>query len=111
MQLTSSSNVSSGVLSAASRRLFHLCLLIVLTVAGSIPMWAQGGEEELKLPDLHTATFLDGAVTGPTLLLIGLGVSVLGFVFGLMMYMHQKNLPVHESMREVSELIYETCKT
>ncbi len=75
-------------------------------------MWAQGGgEEELKLPDLHTATFLDGAVTGPTLLLIGLGVSLLGMVFGLMMYMHQKNLPVHASMREVSELIYETCKT
>ncbi len=74
-------------------------------------MWAQGGEEELKLPDLHTATFLDGAVTGPTLLLVGLGVSVLGMAFGLMMYMKQKNLPVHASMREVSELIYETCKT
>jgi hypothetical protein len=53
-------------------------------------MWAQGGEEELKLPDLHNAIFLDGAVSGPTLLLIGLGVSVLGMAFGLMMYMRQK---------------------
>ena len=110
MQLTSSSKVS-GAIPAGSRRLLHLCLLIVLAVAGSVPVWAQGGEEELKLPDLHTATFLDGAVTGPTLLLIGLAVSVLGMAFGLMMYMRQKNLPVHTSMREVSELIYETCKT
>ncbi len=81
MQLTSSSGVPSGVLSAASRRLFHLCLLLVLTIAVSVPMWAQGGEEELKLPDLHTALFLDGAVSGPTLLLVGLAVSVLGMAF------------------------------
>ena len=75
-------------------------------------MWAQGGgEEELKLPDLHAATFLDGAISGPSLLLIGLAVSLLGMGFGLVMYTKQKNLPVHESMLEVSELIYETCKT
>jgi hypothetical protein len=90
MQLTSSSRVPSGVLSAAPRRLLHLFLLLVLTAAGSVPMWAQGGEEELKLPDLHTALFLDGAVSGPTLLLVGLAVSVLGMAFGLMMYMRQK---------------------
>ena len=41
----------------------------------------------------------------------GLAVTVLGFVFGLPMYSHLRNLPVHESMLEVSELIYETCKT
>ena len=43
--------------------------------------------------------------------MFGLGVSALGFVFGIAMYMHLKNLPVHQSMREISELIYETCKT
>jgi K(+)-stimulated pyrophosphate-energized sodium pump len=104
MQLTLLSRVSS--------RLFRVLFLMVLLAAGSIPMWAQGGgEEELKLPDLHAATFLDGAVSGPSLLLIGLAVSVLGMGFGLVMYTRQKNLPVHESMLEVSELIYETCKT
>jgi K(+)-stimulated pyrophosphate-energized sodium pump len=39
------------------------------------------------------------------------GESVLGLVFGLMMYTHLRNLPVHSSMLEISELIYETCKT
>jgi K(+)-stimulated pyrophosphate-energized sodium pump len=67
-------------------------------------------EEELKLPDLSAATFM-GSVSGPTILEIGLGVSVLGFLFGLGMYTHLRNLPVHESMLEISELIYETCKT
>jgi K(+)-stimulated pyrophosphate-energized sodium pump len=76
--------------------------------AGSAPLRAS--EAELKLPDLHTATFL-GGIEGPTLLMIGLAVSALGFVFGIAMYMHLKNLPVHASMLEISELIYETCKT
>ena len=65
----------------------------------------------MKLPDLHTATFLGGAITGPALLMIGLGISALGFVFGIAMYMHLRDLPVHASMLEISELIYETCKT
>src|ERR1700743_3295791 len=43
--------------------------------------------------------------------MIGLGASLLGFVFGIAMYTHLRNLPVHESMLEISELIYETCKT
>ncbi len=55
--------------------------------------------------------FLDGAIGGRTLLYIGLVVSALGFVFGLAMYTHLRNLPVHSSMLEISELIYETCKT
>jgi len=71
---------------------------------------AQTGEADLKLPSLDIP-FLNGAVSGPTLLEIGLAISALGFVFGLAMYTHLRNLPVHESMREISELIYETCKT
>jgi K(+)-stimulated pyrophosphate-energized sodium pump len=85
-------------------------LLALITVCGSSPLLAQGGEADLKLPDLSQAVFL-GGVSGPTLLLFGLGISVLGFVFGLAMYSHLKNLPVHKSMLEISELIYETCKT
>src|SRR5882724_11398774 len=99
MQLTS--------LSAACRRAIPMLLLILLAVASSTPLLAS--EAELKLPDLHQAIF--GGVSGPTLLMIGLGVSALGFVFGIAMYSHLRNLPVHSSMLEISELIYETCKT
>jgi K(+)-stimulated pyrophosphate-energized sodium pump len=101
-------NVTS--LSVLVRRIVPLLLLTLLAVAGSAPLMAQGGEAELKLPDLQAATFL-GGIPGPTLLMIGLGVCVLGFVFGMAMYTHLRNLPVHASMKEVSELIYETCKT
>src|SRR3984893_9514217 len=94
-------------LSALSRRIKPLYLLVLLALAGS-PLLAQG-EAELKLPDLSTALFQ--GVNGRTLLMAGLGVSLLGFVFGLLMYKHLRNLPVHESMLEISELIYETCKT
>ncbi|HEY1754221.1 MAG TPA: sodium-translocating pyrophosphatase [Bryobacteraceae bacterium] len=102
MQLTS--------LSAVLRRLAPFFLLLLFAVAGSAPLMAQTGEADLKLPSLDIP-FLNGAITGPTLLEIGLGISVLGFVFGLMMYTHLRNLPVHQSMLEISELIYETCKT
>ncbi|MGD1097823.1 MAG: sodium-translocating pyrophosphatase, partial [Bryobacteraceae bacterium] len=99
-------------LSAVRRRAFPRFLLILLAIAASVPAFAQqGGEAELKLPDLTQATFLGGSVTGPTLLLFGLAISALGFVFGLAMYTHLRNLPVHQSMLEISELIYETCKT
>ena len=54
--------------------------------------------------------FLNG-VSGPTLLMVGLGVALLGLVFGMAMYTHLRKLPVHASMLEISELIYETCKT
>jgi K(+)-stimulated pyrophosphate-energized sodium pump len=96
-------------LSAVSRRAKSLFTLILLAAAASVPVMAQG-EAELKLPDLGTVSFF-GGVGGPALLMGGLAVSVLGLVFGLMMYTHLRNLPVHESMLEISELIYETCKT
>jgi len=69
-----------------------------------------GGEANLQLPDLGTVTFF-GGTNGRVLLMIGLVVSALGLGFGLMMYTRLKNMPVHQSMREISELIYETCKT
>src|SRR6185369_15078259 len=68
-----------------------------------------GGEANLKLPDLSTVEFR--GVNGRTLLMSGLVVAALGLVFGLVAFTQLKNLPVHSSMREVSELIYETCKT
>src|SRR5437660_6035322 len=68
-----------------------------------------GGEANLKLPDLSQVTFL--GVDGHKLLLIGILFCVLGLGFGLTIYTRLKNLPVHRAMREISELIYETCKT
>ena len=83
-------------------------LLFVFSVTASAQ--SHGGEANLVLPDLSSVTFL-GGMTGRNLLLIGIVVSVLGLVFGLAMYMNLQRLPVHRSMREISELIYETCKT
>jgi len=48
---------------------------------------------------------------GHKLLLIGLVFCVFGLLFGLTIYTKLKNLPVHRAMLEISELIYETCKT
>jgi K(+)-stimulated pyrophosphate-energized sodium pump len=83
-------------------------------IALAAPLMAQGqesgGEANLKLPDLGSVTFL-GGISGHNLLLGGLVVSALGLIFGLTIYVRLRNLPVHSSMREVSELIYETCKT
>jgi K(+)-stimulated pyrophosphate-energized sodium pump len=68
-----------------------------------------GGEANLKLPDLSQVNFL--GTDGHRLLLIGIVFCALGLGFGLVIYTRLKNLPVHRAMREISELIYETCKT
>jgi K(+)-stimulated pyrophosphate-energized sodium pump len=68
-----------------------------------------GGEASLVLPDLGLVEFQ--GINGRTLLMGGLGICLLGLVFGLVIYVQLKNLPVHRSMLEISELIYETCKT
>jgi K(+)-stimulated pyrophosphate-energized sodium pump len=68
-----------------------------------------GGEANLVLPDLGQSTFM--GTNGRTLLMGGLLVCVLGLLFGLVQYTQVKNLPVHQSMGEISNLIYETCKT
>ncbi|MDT5060552.1 MAG: K(+)-stimulated pyrophosphate-energized sodium pump [Acidobacteriota bacterium] len=70
-----------------------------------------GGEASLKLPDLSQSMFLNNAINGRTLLMVGLVFCALGIFFGLAIYMNLKKLPVHRAMREISELIYETCKT
>jgi K(+)-stimulated pyrophosphate-energized sodium pump len=72
---------------------------------------AGGGEASLTIPDLNSVRFLSAGIPGHTLLLSGLVVCALGLLFGLVIYSRLKRLPVHSAMREVSELIYETCKT
>jgi K(+)-stimulated pyrophosphate-energized sodium pump len=77
--------------------------------APAAPPHAGGGEASLRMPDVGAIELM--GVNGRTLLLGGLGVCVLGLVFGLVIFGRVKRLPVHPSMREISELIYETCKT
>ena len=83
---------------------FLACLLL-----NANPLHAS--ESNLVLPDLSNPNVKFLGVTGHTLLLIGLLVCVAGLAFGLVIYNRLKNLPVHRSMLDVSELIYETCKT
>ena len=86
--------------------------MLLTTLLGAAAAGAQesaGGEANLKLPDLSQVQFL--GVDGHKLLTFGLLFCVLGLAFGMTIYIGLKNLPVHRSMREMSELIYETCKT
>ena len=85
----------------------------IATLAFALPTYAQshqGGEANLELPDLTQVTFLNG-INGHNLLLFGIVICVLGLGFGLAIYMNLQRLPVHRAMREISELIYATCKT
>jgi K(+)-stimulated pyrophosphate-energized sodium pump len=94
--------------------LTKLLALMTLFTVGTASAFAQseaGGEASLKLPDLSSVSFLNGAIDGHRLLLIGILFCIFGLGFGMVIYMRLKNLPVHRSMREISELIYETCKT
>jgi K(+)-stimulated pyrophosphate-energized sodium pump len=70
---------------------------------------ALASEAHLKIPDLSQVHVM--GTNARVLLLAGMGVCVLGMLFGLGMYTHVRKLPVHKAMLEVSELIYETCKT
>ena len=110
---------SRNAVSARSLRLALSGLLMALVLTS--PAWAQpaepvadaqhqaGGEANLVLPDLNQVSFQ--GVPSRTLLMGGLGVCVLGLVFGLVIYSQIRRLPAHRSMLEISELIYETCKT
>src|SRR2546422_3482965 len=83
--------------------------MLLLLAQGALPE-RRGGEVNLVVPDLSRVTFL-GGISGPSLLMGGLLIALLGMVFGLVIYKRLRDLAVHASMREISELIYETCKT
>src|SRR5437588_1266028 len=97
-----------------NRSLLTVLSLIAIVTGAASSALAQshsthqpGGEANLKLPDLSQVKFQ--GIDGHTLLLFGLIICVLGLAFGLAIYTHLRNLPVHAAIREVSELIYETC--
>ena len=91
----------------ASTRIFKGGMTALFFLLLAPPAFA-GGEAELKIPALQ-GSFL--GMTGHNLLLIGLVICLLGVGFGLVQYAQVRDLPVHKSMLEISELIYETCKT
>src|ERR1019366_10762219 len=97
-----------------ARASLALATLLFVTTTCALAQPAEeagGGEAALKLPDLSSVSFLNNAIDGHKLLLIGILFCVFGLAFGMFIFMRLKNLPVHRSMREISELIYETCKT
>ncbi len=89
------------------RKLVTSVVAVALVLVAAL---ARASEAELVLPDLHSVGFLG---TDGWTLLFGLGVVIcgLGLCFGLVQYVQLKNLPVHRAMREISELIYATCRT
>jgi K(+)-stimulated pyrophosphate-energized sodium pump len=95
------------------RRLFSFLLMLLPTAAllAQAPNSHTTGEANLLIPNLSQATFFGGLVDGRTLLLYSFIFVALGLVFGLVTYQQLRRLPVHRAMLEVSELIYETCKT
>jgi len=89
------------------RKLNTLAVLAVSSIISAPAVFA--GEADLIIPDLSSVSFL--GMPGRVLLMMGLAICVLGMVFGLWQSMQIGKLPVHKSMRDISELIYETCKT
>jgi len=96
---------SAGIFPSAARVV--PALVAVGASLAAAPAWAS--EAELKIPDLGSVSFL--GVSGHNLLLVGLLVCLAGMAFGLVQFTQIRDLPVHRAMREISELIYETCKT
>jgi K(+)-stimulated pyrophosphate-energized sodium pump len=97
------------------RKIKTIAASVAVTLAGAAaaaakpPGEATAGEANLKLPDLHQVQFL--GVSGHNLLTVGILFCIFGLLFGLVIYSRLKNLPVHRAMAEVSQLIWETCKT
>ena len=110
MSITMDTAKSTGLVLSKKFAAAAGCLLLGAgTLLAKPAQEAVGGEANLKLPDLSQVTFL--GIDGHRLLLYGLVICVFGLLFGLTIFNRLKNMPVHRSMREISELIYETCKT
>jgi K(+)-stimulated pyrophosphate-energized sodium pump len=80
----------------------------IMVLLGNLPL-AFAGEADLVIPDLSSVTFW--GVGGRSLLLWGMSVCVFGFIFGLAQFLQIKNIKIQPLLTEISELIFETCKT
>ncbi|MCC6696097.1 MAG: sodium-translocating pyrophosphatase [Candidatus Hydrogenedentes bacterium] len=98
----------SRMFSTLTMRRAALCALAlaVFLPAGT----AIASEADLVIPDLASVNFI-GSINGHHLLLFGLLICIGGLGFGWLQYTQIRKLPVHRSMHDISNLIYETCKT
>src|SRR5947209_4798436 len=80
-------------------------------LAASLPSALRASEADIKIPDLKQVMFLDGRLSGNAVLMAGLVVCALGVVYGWLQYIQLRGLPVHSTMANVSQIIWETCKT
>ncbi|MBU1150076.1 MAG: sodium/proton-translocating pyrophosphatase, partial [Proteobacteria bacterium] len=76
-----------------------------------MPPMAFAGEADIKIPDLTQISFIGGSLGGLTILNVGLVICAIGMIFGWLQYKQTKNLPAHQAMLDVSNTIWETCKT
>jgi K(+)-stimulated pyrophosphate-energized sodium pump len=98
----------------ALRSLFRPLAALAISALAlmAAPLAAFASELDLQIPAIDTQYQIFGqTVGGQTLLLLGIGVCVLGMVFGMVMFNQVKGMPAHKSMLDVSNIIYETCKT
>ena len=72
---------------------------------------AFAGDADINLPSLQDVSFYQGMVSSHGILYLGLVICAVGAAFGLMQYKQTRALPVHKSMCDVSNIIWETCKT
>ena len=86
-----------------------LCSLAII-LFWMTPM-AFAGEADIKIPDLTQVAFMGGSLGGLTILNIGLLICAIGMIFGWFQFTQTKNLPSHQAMLDVSNTIWETCKT
>jgi K(+)-stimulated pyrophosphate-energized sodium pump len=104
-------NVEVRRVERSARGRIAVLTAVLVGLLAWFPGLASADESRIVLPDFESVSFLFGLVDGHSILLVGMLVSLVGFVFGVRMYSEIRDLPVHRSMREISELIYETCKT
>src|SRR5690606_2663269 len=90
----------------APRRLAAFATLVTAFAPG---LARAATEMDLVLPDLGAVTV--GGISGSTMLFIVMAIAILGLLMGIALALHVKGLPTHRAMREISNLIYETCKT
>src|SRR5690606_12728205 len=91
------------------RRIFRLAPALAFLALAFVPGLASASEMDLVLPDLGGVSF--GGLSGRTVLFLGMGVALLGLAMGIALALGVKRLPTHRAMLEISDLIYETCKT
>jgi K(+)-stimulated pyrophosphate-energized sodium pump len=81
-------------------------------LVASIPSVLSASEADIKIPELTHVHFDGlGGVSGEMLMYLGILICAIGAAFGLVQYKETKALQVHQSMADVSHMIWETCKT